>query len=765
MTIREARSLDPAGSEAALRQVADFVRHGTGVEISIAADGRAFQGTRADEGPGIVSVSGRLTDELLIALKVELVRLPHEIRVPVMPFFACLSGLGERTRPIPPAWDRKTERASLGLELKIQPAMMSLSRGTAFMSELKTLDKLARTLQAEMPLVRTDSDLVQLYKDFSEAVEPIYPWHGDAGSLGSDLVEWARETMDLLSGSASLAISASFPVVESFGLAVLARAARDSGSSLGRVISTSINSRAVVEVSKKVPGKLVIPASCLSLGSNPYELGSEIKALMATLSSLGACAIFSGSFDQLQAVFHGGQGGTSDPLNPILRRVPDATMDVLTPFAVQSAARLAGGLSKSQEDQVAREVLAGIEGMAPPEQKRLLPIVATRSVNAAHQKTALMVPTLTFASAVAGLSETFAGLSCRPRSERAPSTQACFVRALADPGLLAHLQEHLLAQDAAIEQLVARLRMECLTRPLHQPIRYCAQGTPGTGKSESAVLIAQRLGIPYVNVDAASIPDYYSAAAQLLGSGRGIVGSYQSGRLEQAAKHHTGALIEVSDLDHANERVRAGLADLFLQVLETGEAQSTAGAMFSCANLIFAFTMNLPDGMDEAVRKGIGFENVVPAEAVAGRVNNEIKRMLSSAFLSRVGTPILFEPLSGDALAAILERAIRAALLSATERLHLARCRVILEQGLGAALLKSLHSNMTSFGARALLERGRSLAAESLLRLHQSGAAISGATLFARSCGDGVLAIDTVRAPSGDAASEARGLTDHNGGG
>src|SRR5512137_1250561 len=120
------------------------------------------------------------------------------------------------------------------------------------------------------------------------------------------------------------------------------------------------------------------------------------------------------------------------------------------------------------------------------------------------------------------------GLSPRPRAGRAPEVQERFTRVLTDPGLLPFLEDHLLAQDQALEQLVSRLVMESLTRPSHQPIRYCAQGPPGTGKSESAVLLAQRLGIPYVNIDAASMPDYYTASSQLLGSGRGIVMSYQS---------------------------------------------------------------------------------------------------------------------------------------------------------------------------------------------------------------------------------------------
>jgi ATP-dependent Clp protease ATP-binding subunit ClpA len=239
------------------------------------------------------------------------------------------------------------------------------------------------------------------------------------------------------------------------------------------------------------------------------------------------------------------------------------------------------------------------------------------------------------------------------------------------------------------------------------------------------------------------MPDYYTASSQLLGSGRGIVMSYQSGRLEQVARHHAGALLEVSDLDHAPANVRSVLADLFLQVLETGEAQSATGAMFSCANVIFAFTMNLPGGMDESVRKGIGFGGPPTKREVSSRVVSEIKSMLSSAFVSRIGTPILFEPLDGYSLALILERAVKRAIFSAAERLHVAIMGVELAAGLGARLIASLESGLASWGARALLEHGRSLAAKAFVELHQRNSAIEGKILHASANDAGILSINS----------------------
>jgi ATP-dependent Clp protease ATP-binding subunit ClpA len=257
-------------------------------------------------------------------------------------------------------------------------------------------------------------------------------------------------------------------------------------------------------------------------------------------------------------------------------------------------------------------------------------------------------------------------------------------------------------------------------RAPYQPIRYLAQGTPATGKSESAELIAECLEVPCLNIDASVFSDKYSASSQLFGAARGIVGSFESGELEQAAKHHIGAVVEISDLDHCEPGVRMQLADLFLRILDRGEAQATKGPIFSCANLIFAFTINLPFGMDEEVHRSFGFNEYPDDEEVGQKVIGHLREMFSGAFLSRVGYPILFDPLAGSALGSIVENALRVGLERATQRLDLNVDSVFLEKNVGEKLLPHLKSNIDSFGALSLIEKAQSEAADALLNLIDS---------------------------------------------
>ena len=702
-----------------VRQLAGLCQQVIQASVTMAPDGEGFATSpdAATNQRGILAVQGCYKpDDDIVEIVVLLFEGPAQARSGMPAVFQKLAALSDRVHCLEPEIDN--DRVALRMMLSVKAATLSLSRQEKFLDELKKLEDLARLLQAEIPSEKTDQELAAAYRKVREVLEPVHPLAQAEAELDPAQVGWAREILDYLGGAAPVAVATPSLALSDYTQALLARVAMSTGGSLGRLVVPSVNAQGLVELVRRAPGFVVVPVESISLGASRYELGNEVRALLATLVAGGRSPIFTGTYEELQGVFHGGQGAASDPLMPVVRHVPEVALPALAEVAVQVACRLHGGLSPARRKELTRRVLAAVDGRGDAQQQRILPLVA-RKVTTDYFTGRYRGPdaTVAFVDRSAALSETFAGLCVRPRAQRVAEVQAEWVRTLASPELLACFHEHLLAQDRALEALSRRLTMEVLTRPLHQPLRYCAQGTPGTGKSESAQLLARVLDVPFVVIDAASMSDAYTVTSQLLGSSRGIVNSYQPGRLEQVAKHHRGAVVEVCDIDHAPPPVQSALAALFFQVLENGEAQSSAGGMFSCANLIFAFTMNLPGGMDEAVRRdGIGYNNAPTARTVKKKIVNEIKGMLSGAFLSRIGTPILFEPLDGDALAAIVERAVAGAVHAAAERLGRPVTAVTIGAGVGRAVLATLEASVIAFGARAILEHGRALAAEAVLR-------------------------------------------------
>ncbi|MCB2231729.1 AAA family ATPase [bacterium] len=642
-----------------------------------------------------------------------------------------MSGLSEGVRSLPPTSNavKKTTTYWLGLKVKAT-SPLSMSREAVLMAELEAIDNFARWVQSELPRQHSAAELERLYADFGQVLSPVWPLDQTNDDSIVTLGSWACEVMDLLESSLNVAVAAESPIILDIAMASLARSAETRGVTLGMVLAPALSAKNIVELARQAPGRLVVPASRVALATSPYELGDQLQSLLSILSSSDKPVVFTGHYRQLQAVFHGGQGGVSDPLLPVVSYVPDIPFDVLARFAVESAARQSGGVSGARVERAYETALDALRPLAETERQRMLPVIAARVTRHDDSEMAVNGESIAaFVNRLIGKQETLAGIHDKPRGRRKPQVHENFVRGLLASDLLVFLSAHLYAQDEALSQLVGRLQTECLTRADHQPIRYCAQGTPGTGKSESAALLARYLKIPHINIDAASQPDYHTASAQLLGSGRGIVGSYEAGRLEKAAKHSVGAIVEVSDLDHAPVAVRSHLADLFLQLLDTGEAQSATGAMFSCANLIFAFTINLPEGRDERLRRSIGFSGTPSGAVLQQNIEAEIKSLFSNAFLSRVGRPILFAPLTGSDLAMIAERELLTSLKRGLRVLGVSVPHITISPETGEKVVASLGSGLISHGARVVAEQTRLLVTQALLTIRSELAECTGSTL------------------------------------
>lgn len=593
----------------------------------------------------------------------------------------------------------------------------------------KQVEELRAWTHALCPCGGEDADeaaLVAPYRKFEDVLAPVIPWQWGDGRLEA-LMEWAAGVADLLAGGVSTGVAAPTPLEQSLALSLLANVLYRGGQqTLGQVVKPALNTEQTLHLAQRAPGALAVPARVLRIGGNRYDLSNEAFTLLSGLAAAGCPAVFSGTFSELQGVFHGGQGAANDPLDPAVCPFPEADMDILVAFAADEACRKTSMNTPQFRAEVRATTAEWLADTGPGQARRLARQTAARVVNAKlHPNTG--VPKLEFVQRATACKETFGGLSTTARARRHDWVQQHFLERLADPALGAFLKEHLLGQNTALAEAVSKLQRQVLAGVLHQPFHLGALGPTGTGKSQFADLLARWLGVPFVNIDAASMSDSHTAVAQVVGSGRGIVDSDQPGRLEQVAKHHLGAVVEVSDIDHANSSVRTALTDLFLQVLQTGYAQSAKGHTFDCSNLVLVFTLNLPDGKDENMFHRTGFGKAPTLEEVRKEARRELKKLFSAAFWGRVGEPVLFGPLSGGARTEILRRALAAAAATALERFSGKPAHVEVPPEAAARLMASGAAPSNSFGARGLLELGQDRAAQAVLDTVQGGALPSGA--------------------------------------
>ena len=720
-----------AGPLETLDQVADLTGKFMSAPANRSPDGSSFHvlKEKAKIYPGIQEVFGSITAGNKLQICAQIVKFQTGIRVSDN-FVEGLLALFKEFRAVDPPRACDPGQREIWFEFQGEATPLGPSRENAFLKKMEILNEAARRLQAHIPVVLSDPGLDEIYKEHLEYLSPVYPCGVDSTDAFAMIMKWGQQNHDFVAGQCSVAMVSPHPVLTDFGLAVMAKVFMKKGSSLGRYVRTQLTIQSLLDVANKSPGTVVIPADRLTIGSNLYNIGSEVRAMFSSLDDMGKAVFFTGTYEELQSVLGGGQGGRSDPLEPVVQRIPDIPMKILVQFAVQSEGRRYGGMSRAEEQKLVKEISDVLEQDSPEIRYRLIPKLAARVLgDRSRGLTSASVSLPPFRNQLQEPTETLSGLGRRPASARAPHVQEHFFQTLSDPGLLEFFKSRILGQDRALEQMITKLLDMVSLGKRYEPLCYLAEGTTGTGKSESARLLARALRIPLKSIDTASIADHYSANAKLRGSGRGIVGSYESGVLEKAAKDHLGVVVEVRDLDHAPTHIRKNLAADFLQILEEGEAETGTGAIFSCANLIFAFTINLPDGRDEKLRRRLGFGEGPTQTEVKTDVIKQVKSLFSPAFLGRVGEPILFEDLSHETLAMVAEKAIIAAIQTAAKRYGVPIGRVELEDGLGLAIVVYSHLAHAMLGARSFIHRGRSLVGKAFRRLLHSGVNLEGKNL------------------------------------
>lgn len=701
-----------------ISQLSSILSDSLHIPIEISSDYQSFHSQRiVKKRNGIQTIVGEYKDSSTFFIQLEVFSLDEDIKIELSGVLDMLSGLGERTRIILPPDTYKSGKYSLWLGLGVEAKVLSLTRLNLLISEIGRVDEFARNFQDELPVTPSYRKLTDLYKDVISVMQPVFPLQEETIEVETKVWEWADETLEFMHSNLSVAIVIDFPILENYYLAALARKLENYKSTMGKLTLSSVNAKSLTEISQKAPGIVVVPSALISIGTNLYEISNDMQNLMNHFFQNGNRFLFTGTYAEHQNTFHGGQGSVSSPLLPVIRRPPSqVNIEPVIRYAIDEIAVQSRGLTRKEKEKMVAKLLQDFKGLSYSQQLIMMPMLVRRYINLTEKFDIDAIQSDKYIGQIEGTNETFSGLGIKPSSQRSAQVQQMLTEKLTSSDLEFYLKTHLVGQDEAIEQFAAKLTEESLTRPLHQPLRLCLQGTPATGKSESTILLAQFLGVPYINIDAASIPDFYVASAQLLGSGRGIVGSHKAGRLEEAAKHHTAVVIEISDMDHANNNVRAALADLFLQVLSSGQAQAASGNMFSCANLILIFTINLPKGKDESLRKpGIGFNNFPTQKDIRSGVAKEVKSLFSSAFLSRIGNPVLYTTLQGDSLKLIAERSMKNALQSAAERLNKSVKEILVENCATESIVNALE-NLDSFGARLINDVARNHISQAFVR-------------------------------------------------
>ena len=407
----------------------------------------------------------------------------------------------------------------------------------------------------------------------------------------------------------------------------------------------------------KAGGVLAVPGPVLTAGINPYDLARHTGQLLGELRRRLLPVVIFGTRGDLEGVF-ALQGVDADPLLPIELIAPAATA---TRVIARAAARVGVelGLPPAEEERLRSACTVALEAHPEGEARRL--------ASAAVGLMARSGTTLTDAEArdritlLSDATRDLGGISGgRPRIRRVRHQRRLMDVLLDDETIRRH-KAKILGQERAIDALYAQLRGQLLFGEGHKPLAVLMEGPPAVGKSASVEILSDLLGMELLYLDVAGMGSWHQAHAMLSGSGVGIVQSYLPGKLEQACRVPT--IIEVADLDHASNEVRASVADIFLQILDRGIAQTAAGRTIHAEDLVVCFSCNLPARDDEQLRRqfGVSARRLSPAE-IQERVEDRLAGLFTQAFMSRVGAPVVFRPLDRETRREVIRRALTASL-------------------------------------------------------------------------------------------------------
>ncbi len=232
---------------------------------------------------------------------------------------------------------------------------------------------------------------------------------------------------------------------------------------------------------------------------------------------------------------------------------------------------------------------------------------------------------------------------------------------------LARMEEELRAavigQDAAVQTITdavkrSRVGISDPNRPIGS---FLFMGPTGVGKTELSRKLAEFMfndPEALVRVDMSEFMEKHSVS-KLIGAPPGYVGYEEAGTLTERIRHRPYAVVLFDEIEKAHPEV----FNILLQVLDSGHLTDGKGRKVNFKNTIIVLTSNIGSEFLDRMA-GIGFEassgeDAVQREQMKERVMQALKAQFRPEFLNRLDDIVIFDTLSKDALALIVEKQVK----------------------------------------------------------------------------------------------------------
>ncbi len=222
------------------------------------------------------------------------------------------------------------------------------------------------------------------------------------------------------------------------------------------------------------------------------------------------------------------------------------------------------------------------------------------------------------------------------------------------------LKDRVVGQDTTV-QLVANaiLRNRAGLSDPNRPIgSFIFLGPTGVGKTELVRALAEYLfddDKAMIRVDMSEYMEKH-AVARMIGSPPGYIGHEEGGQLTEQVRRRPYSVLLFDEI----EKAHPDAFNMLLQILDDGRLTDGQGRTVSFKNTVIVMTSNVGTGMVE--RNTIGFSvhgkdtrTDSPTEATRKRLLESLKQQFRPEFLNRVDDIIVFNSLTREHLARIVD--------------------------------------------------------------------------------------------------------------